>query len=605
MVKNAFIVTCGFILGALVIENKHYFNHQIPLPVAVLPDAGVYDGTLNRGLFQGRGRIVWPDESYYEGEFDQGLFQGMGLLQTPTYVYEGDFHQGQASGEGTIDFFDGSQYHGEVLFGLASGYGVLETNDSVYRGQFKNDRYHGQGEIIYALGPDNHQNAPSGDRYIGAFEKGLYHGKGAYTRYVSGGGSDNRPDKQSMIIYSGDFIRGQFTGEGVWVNGTKRYEGEFLDWQFHGQGIYSDPLGSYTGMFVDGLYQGSGVYLGADGVKYEGEFLKGRYHGQGELVDAEKNSYQGAFQYGLKHGTGRITYAESLDGIESVSGEWKYGELISANHPQLVVKKAALVEHALYQQSSLIGQQLAQLQDNNPDEIDLYFVGVAGDGNQGVFRREVTTIQQLFDGSLSTEGKSLLLVNSPLTYQTIPLATVTSIQQTLQGVAEKMDAENDILFLYLTSHGSKDFTFYLSQPGLALGGLSADVLGDIVSALPVKHKVVVISACYSGGFVKPLKDSMTMLITAASADKASFGCSDRSTMTYFGEAFFNDALPQSASFVEAFDRARDIVKGREAKEGFENSNPLIYKPKAIVEHLQKWRNQLQQKKSNAQQLGQL
>jgi len=126
--------------------------------------------------------------------------------------------------------------------------------------------------------------------------------------------------------------------------------------------------------------------------------------------------------------------------------------------------------------------------------------------------------------------------------------------------------------------------------------LKAKALGDLLEALPVRHKVVVISACYSGGFVEPIKDDSMMIITAAAHDKPSFGCSDRSKMTYFGEAFFKDALLKSNTFEDAFYRARDIVRGREAKEGFENSNPLIFKPKAIVSQLEKWRAQLKEKK---------
>ncbi len=65
-------------------------------------------------------------------------------------------------------------------------------------------------------------------------------------------------------------------------------------------------------------------------------------------------------------------------------------------------------------------------------------------------------------------------------------------------------------------------------------------------------------------------------------------------MTYFGEAFFKDALSQSSTFVDAFYRARDIVRGLEAKKGYPNSNPLILKPKAIVRKLKQWRLQLQE-----------
>ena len=43
-----------------------------------------------------------------------------------------------------------------------------------------------------------------------------------------------------------------------------------------------------------------------------------------------------------------------------------------------------------------------------------------------------------------------------------------------------------------------------------------------------------------------------MLITAAAADKTSFGCSDDRDLTYFGEAFYRDALPKAKNLQEAF-----------------------------------------------------
>ena len=136
---------------------------------------------------------------------------------------------------------------------------------------------------------------------------------------------------------------------------------------------------------------------------------------------------------------------------------------------------------------------------NNPDEIDLYFLGIGGDGTQGVFRRELLYINDYFQNNLGTQGKSALLLNSKKTVKDIPLATRTSIDQTLQAIADKMDADNDILFIYMTSHGSKDFDFSLNQAGLKLPNLPAQALADKIKSLPIRWKVIVVSACYFGG----------------------------------------------------------------------------------------------------------
>ncbi len=57
-----------------------------------------------------------------------------------------------------------------------------------------------------------------------------------------------------------------------------------------------------------------------------------------------------------------------------------------------------------------------------------------------------------------------------------------------------------------------------------------------------------VSACYAGGFIEPLKDDRTLVITAADAHHTSFGCGAESDFTYFGKAYFDQALRATYSF---------------------------------------------------------
>jgi hypothetical protein len=91
----------------------------------------------------------------------------------------------------------------------------------------------------------------------------------------------------------------------------------------------------------------------------------------------------------------------------------------------------------------------------------------------------------------------------------------------------------------------------------------------------VRHKVVVISACYSGVFIPRLANPNVLVITAADADHSSFGCRDKAKWTYFGDAFFNVALRKTKSLKDAFVVARALVRNRELREHFEPSNPLL------------------------------
>jgi hypothetical protein len=155
-----------------------------------------------------------------------------------------------------------------------------------------------------------------------------------------------------------------------------------------------------------------------------------------------------------------------------------------------------------------------------------------------------------------------------------------------------MDAENDILFIYMSSHGSRDFELSLNQTKMDLPDMSAQTLANILADLPIRWKVIIVSACYSGGFIPPLKNDDTLIITAAASSQTSFGCSNEAEFTYFGEAYFKDALSHTNDFVKAFDLALETVKHREKKKGFEHSQPQIHKPDAIQKQLALWREGL-------------
>jgi hypothetical protein len=91
-------------------------------------------------------------------------------------------------------------------------------------------------------------------------------------------------------------------------------------------------------------------------------------------------------------------------------------------------------------------------------------------------------------------------------------ATIETLAMSLQAAANEMDAENDVLFLILTSHGS--------PAGLAVkaGRLTQTLTPSKLADMGVRHKVVIISACYSGVFIPRLANPNMLVITAADAD---------------------------------------------------------------------------------------
>jgi tetratricopeptide (TPR) repeat protein len=152
-------------------------------------------------------------------------------------------------------------------------------------------------------------------------------------------------------------------------------------------------------------------------------------------------------------------------------------------------------------------------------------------------------------------------------------ATVEIVTTTLQSVAKAMDVQNDILFLILTSHGSK--AGLAVKTGTRQETLSPSNLVPMLNDTLVQHRVVIISACYSGVFTRPLADPNTLIITAADADHSSFGCKDRNEWTYFGDAFFNTALRRTPNLRDAFALASSLIRKRELQNGLKPSNPQM------------------------------
>jgi tetratricopeptide (TPR) repeat protein len=152
-------------------------------------------------------------------------------------------------------------------------------------------------------------------------------------------------------------------------------------------------------------------------------------------------------------------------------------------------------------------------------------------------------------------------------------ATVETITSTLQTAAKAMDVQNDILFLILTSHGSRNGLAV--KAGARQETLSPSRLVPMLNDTQVRHRVVMISACYSGVFIRPLADPDTLVITAADGDHSSFGCKTTNVWTYFGDAFFNTALRRTSNLRDAFALASSLIRKREQQGGLKPSNPQM------------------------------
>ena len=229
-------------------------------------------------------------------------------------------------------------------------------------------------------------------------------------------------------------------------------------------------------------------------------------------------------------------------------------------------------EDAFYAQNQVLNKSLEAVQYGEFAQSHWYFLGVAGAGYQDVFKSEVERIKEQFDTRFGTFGRSLVLINNPTTRTKIPIASRTSMDLALRRIGQQMNRESDVLFLYMTSHGLPN-QFEMENAPIDLNDVDPKWLKESLDKAGIRWRVIVISACYSGSFVPALQDDNTLIITASAADRASFGCSNEADYTYFGRAFFDQAMREQTSVSAAFEQAKATVAQWESAQGFEASEP--------------------------------
>ena len=254
-------------------------------------------------------------------------------------------------------------------------------------------------------------------------------------------------------------------------------------------------------------------------------------------------------------------------------------------------------EDVLIKQPQLLYEALTELEDERPGVTDLYFVGFAPYSAEDVFRKDIEVAHQLFDDRFDTDGRSVVLINNPGTMLDTPFATVSNLRATLSEIGDIINPDEDVVMVYLSSHGTRDHKLSIEFPPLQLDSLPPETLKQLLDDAGIKWRIIVVSACYSGGFIDPLKDDHTLIMTASAANRTSFGCGTESDATYFGDALFQHALRFEDSFVKAFEQAKKQITERERSERREASNPQIFVGEQMGKKLSKLEAELRKRRS--------
>jgi hypothetical protein len=228
-------------------------------------------------------------------------------------------------------------------------------------------------------------------------------------------------------------------------------------------------------------------------------------------------------------------------------------------------------------QSALLQTQLSTLAPHRADTRDLYAIVFAPYASENVFINESKMVSSVLTERFDAKDRLVQLVNHVSTTTTVAWATPLNLQRSIDAMAQKMDKENDVFLLYMTSHGANDFKLAASHWPLEVDSLTPANLAKMLNNAGIRHRVLIISACYSGGWIPPLANDYSLVMTAADATHTSYGCGRKSDLTYFGKAFFGEQLRSTFSFEEAFNKAVPVIEKREKDAGKADgfSNPQI------------------------------
>ncbi|WP_440845197.1 C13 family peptidase [Sphingomonas sp. 22176] len=230
---------------------------------------------------------------------------------------------------------------------------------------------------------------------------------------------------------------------------------------------------------------------------------------------------------------------------------------------------------AMLAEQRRLSTALAGLQPERKGVVDAYVLSVALDSDP-VFAREARESGRVLTHRYDAEGRALVLAGpdgrggAPL-----PVGSLTSLTLALARIAELMDRDRDVLILYVTAHGAPDAGIAYHDGDQGFGVLPPKRLAALLDGLGIRNRLLLLSACYSGAFVKRLMSNTTAILTAASATRSSFGCRAENDWTFFGDALVNHALRKPQPLADAAAEARKTIIGWERAGRLDPSMPQV------------------------------
>jgi len=260
-------------------------------------------------------------------------------------------------------------------------------------------------------------------------------------------------------------------------------------------------------------------------------------------------------------------------------------QALTAQPGQVLANEIAWGPAEALRQEEAFARSLAALAPQTPGEADV-FVLAAGLWDDHVFLNEASKGAEALARRFGAQARTMTLANGPeASARGLPAATPRHLARALGEIGQRMDPVQDVLVLLITSHGAPRQGAVFHEEGRLQAVLSPEALAQSLREAGVRQRLVLVSACFSGAFIPPLSDPDSIVLSAAAADRPSFGCEPERDWTWFGDAFLNVALRGDAPLLKAFDTAKATIRGWEARQGQRPSNPSAHIGAALAARL--------------------
>lgn len=201
----------------------------------------------------------------------------------------------------------------------------------------------------------------------------------------------------------------------------------------------------------------------------------------------------------------------------------------------------------------------------------LIFAGFALHSQAKAFRNDVLAAEKL---ARQMDPNALILkLANPARDQPSdwPQATLENFELVMTKMAEVARPQDRVMLL-ISTH-SNPGTLNINIAGKNTAPITARGLSDALAPLAKTPTLVVLSACYSGAFLEPLRAPNRVVLTATDVHKASFKCQYPGEYTFFADALFNQAGAGSYRSRSGWAQPRSPSRRRKSASAWRHRRP--------------------------------